>query len=591
MAAKWLSRFGGIFALPHFMLSEQTHNISQQLLNRTLSKAIAKQEEESFTNPSYPWNSSPDSAADVLFPTPHCEYIIYLQQTPPDSMPTQSLKLRPEIGATKLTQIEQELRFPNGAPVPQAPPMQFSMLIFSPDCGFVLESKGRPEYSEPDLQHLRGPKLETFINSVKTYSLVYAAICAGQVILLVRQMKDASTPSTVSRISFFTMATMTMADGLSFFIFITVSIFMDATFLVLITVSFVSFVGMAFLGMRFQMDIWNVQAPERRDHNRQNASPTSAAPAIVVTPATDALPPPATARPADNSIATPVILPPDQDSPAADAEDETEPPTNTPANTQARRDGALWARFYFIQMLIFFLSLHATSWPTPLRSLYCNLLAFTYLSLWLPQIHRNIQRNCRKALRWDFVLGQSALRLLPLLYFYTVPHNILFVVPDPPLAAALAAYLWLQLCALASQELLGPRFFVPAGWAPDAYDYHPVLREGDEESADKGNLPIGFTEATSADNGAAGDASGAKSGVAKAGLRVFDCAICMQNLEVPVVPLGGVAEGESALGAGVLGRRAYMVTPCRHIFHSQCLEGWMRFRLQCPICREGLPPL
>jgi len=30
-----------------------------------------------------------------------------------------------------------------------------------------------------------------------------------------------------------------------------------------------------------------------------------------------------------------------------------------------------------------------------------------------------------------------------------------------------------------------------------------------------------------------------------------------------------------------------MVTPCRHVFHSNCLEGWMRFRLQCPNCRYG----
>jgi hypothetical protein len=70
-----------------------------------------------------------------------------------------------------------------------------------------------------------------------------------------------------------------------------------------------------------------------------------------------------------------------------------------------------------------------------------------------------------------------------------------------------------------------------------------------------------------------------------------DCAICMQVLEVPVVGAGEDASTSAGGVAGMLARRLYMVTPCRHVFHSNCLEGWMRFRLQCPICRENLPPL
>jgi hypothetical protein len=76
--------------------------------------------------------------------------------------------------------------------------------------------------------------------------------------------------------------------------------------------------------------------------------------------------------------------------------------------------------------------------------------------------------------------------------------------------------------------------------------------------------------------------------------RTVDCAICMNALEVPIAPAREEGEKESASTGGVQGmlaRRVYMVTPCRHVFHSVCLEGWMKFRLQCPICRETLPPL
>ena len=164
--------------------------------------------------------------------------------------------------------------------------------------------------------------------------------------------------------------------------------------------------------------------------------------------------------------------------------------------------------------------------------------------------------------------------------------------------ATLIIWQWLQVVVLASQDLLGPRWFVRESWVPSAYDYHPVLRY-DEEGA---TLPLGASS-TTADSQPTSrrasisgtDASGRRNSLAQhkdakgKGKRTFDCAICMQDLEVPVVEAGETA-GDVA-GGFVLARRLYMVTPCRHIFHTPCLEGWMKYRLQCPNCREGLPPL
>lgn len=160
----------------------------------------------------------------------------------------------------------------------------------------------------------------------------------------------------------------------------------------------------------------------------------------------------------------------------------------------------------------------------------------------------------------------------------------------------LVAWVWMQIVVLACQEVLGSRFFVKEGWAPPAYDYHPILRE-DEEG---GTMPIGLsTSNTSSSSHAAteeGETSLSSPGESKGkGRKVFDCSICAMDIEVPVITSGaGTGEGDAGvqgLGALVLQRRAYMVTPCRHIFHTACLEGWMRYRLQCPNCREVLPPL
>ncbi|MCJ1336429.1 hypothetical protein MMC09_001705 [Bachmanniomyces sp. S44760] len=592
-------KFAGIFSLPQFARSQHEFELSRALLNRTLPPKIKEHEKSMFMNPAFPWSSSPNNPGDLLFPTPHCEYIVYLQQHPLISSKA-GRQFRNTNFQERLSLVEEELRYPSGAPLYDVPPLTLSALIYSPDCGFILESKGPPEFTSQDGSHLRGPKLESFLRTVKQCMLIFAMIIAAEITLLIRQMKDTSTPSTRSRISFYSIAIMAMGDGFVCLGFQIVSMFMDAAFLILISTAFLGFLCVSFFGMKFLMDIWTVQAPERREAERRSVeanvdrrppiSATTNSTLVASTDSPDTLPLPVTAPRLTDTGATPIILPSDQDTGAADTEDATMTTQANPPTTlgSARREmGALYSRFYFVLLMILFLSLHATTWPTTLRSMYTNVLSFAYLSFWAPQIYRNVMRNCRKAIRLEFVVGQSILRLVPFLYFFTFRDNIMYVEVDLNVAYVLAGWVWIQVWALISQEILGPRFFVPKGWAPPAYDYHPVLRENDEESG--AMMPIGFTQATSDDTPSPTTTTGESK---QRGEKSFDCAICMQSIDVPILLSASEAEGAaSSIATNLLGRRAYMVTPCRHIFHSACLEGWMRYRLQCPICRENLPPL
>lgn len=590
-------KFAGIFTLPHYALSKRDFNLAQRLLNKSLAQTIEKQEAD-FTSSSHPWTSSPSNPSEAMFPIPHCEYVIYLQQHPVDD------------SNLDLKEVEQELRFPTGASMPAAPYIRMSALIFSPDCGFVLESQGPPDFAPQHGVHLNGQKQEAHMRDAKRCILAFAAIVCAQIYLLIRQMKDASTPSTKSRISFYTIALMALGDGFACMGSMVASMLVDAAFLALIATAFLSFLCVSFFGMRFLMDIYTVQAPEREERERERqrvrdrrnaesitsqpaATATIAASAPIITAAgVDTLPLPVIARRPADTGATPIIITPDQDLDAAESDGNATAAQTTVQTTvgSARRElSALYSKFYFLLLGILFLSLHATTWPITLRSIYSNVLAFIYLSLWLPQIYRNVFRNCRKALRWEFVLGESILRLAPFVYFYTVPENILFVDNDTNAAYVLIGWVWIQIWALVSQEILGPRFFVPNGYAPSAYDYHPILQEDDEESGS--TMPIGFSQATA-------DSSSPitpKPGESKEkGNKVWDCAICTENIQVTVLPANSSGAGQNSAAVTattIFSRRLYMVTPCRHIFHSQCLEGWMRYRLQCPICRENLPPL
>ncbi|KAF7594679.1 hypothetical protein BBP40_008572 [Aspergillus hancockii] len=566
-------KFGGIFTLPHLTLSADEYDLSRQLLMKSLSDTLS----EKLNRPPtlFPW-SSLVGTEQVEFPAPKCEYIVYLQQHP---VAVHNYLADKQV----IEQIEQELRYPMGAPIPSPPLMVMSAVVFSPDCGYILETKGAPDYPPTEALYLSGPKLEEFGKYSARIIFVICAMSVAQIALLLRQIKEASTPSTRSRINFYTIALMAFGDSF-LLVFILLELYPAVSFLIMTTTSFLTFLSVSYIGMKFMMEIWAVQAPERREQDLRSTPTTTARP--------NSLPLPATATGLRDTGATPIILTPDQDPPAE--EDEPSPNRNvTPTAQETRSDvGAMYARFYFVLFVSLIISIWSFLWPNRLGALYARTLGFIYLSFWTPQIYRNVMRNCRKALRWDFVVGQSFLRLFPFMYFLTVPGNVLFVRPDTTTALALAGWVWIQVWILASQDILGPRFFIPRGWAPPAYDYHPIVRDATRSDADLesgGVLPIGALRADERDYDTKEEDK--RPGYKKNA--IFDCAICMQEIEVPVLAALGAPGGSSMTdgATSILSRRAYMVTPCRHIFHSTCLESWMRLRLQCPICRESIPPV
>lgn len=645
-------------------MSEYGYELSQDLLNRTLGKTVLRQEDGEIHSLN-PWASDAGETNNGNAP-PSCDMIVYLQQHPVPIAPGGTAAEQSSL----LDFIEQELRFPTGASgLPSPIGTHFSLLAFSPDCGYVFESKGPPDYAAQEGDHLRGLKTEVALIRARQHLLVFAGVVIAQLFLLKRQMQDASTPSTRSRISFYAISILAWSDGFTFGSFCMASLFIPSLWVPLIATAFFAFMSVGFFGMRFLMEIWLVQAPERerRERERREANiaaraaqratfeafvaaraartaaataansihpvnptpatgtpatdnPTTNAPAtdtptvdtpvvdttttpiplasvpplqapVITLAGADTLPIPVTARRPLDTGATPVFMPSDQ----GDLEPITQPGTTTTTNDpptdqdRAAGFGATYTRFYLLLLGTMFLSLNATSWPPSPRRFYFTLLALLSLSMWLPQIHRNAIRNCRRALRRDFVLGQSLLRLLPFAYFYGYGPNVLFAAVDLRDLAVLAVWVWIQVLVLASQEVLGPRWFVRGAWVPPAYDYHPLLRE-DEEGG--GNMPVGATSSQPPTKSAAGgEGLVDRENSSSSNSRTFDCAICMQEFEVPVLGTDAQSDGVGGSAELMFKRRAYMVTPCRHIFHAGCLEGWMKYRLQCPVCREQLPPM
>lgn len=233
-------KFAGIFALPHLMLSNGMFQASRDLLNTTIQSVIQRQiDRDTFSH--NPWSSAPATApAPSPFSTPSCEFILFLQQLPP-------VQSTAAYTSTVLHFLERELRFPTGAFVPPAPELRFSMVAFSPDCGYVLESKGPPEHVPQEATHLTGPKIETLHTQSRHHILFFTLTLSAQLYLLMRQMRESSTPSTRSRISFYTIGLLALGDGFTTMTFLLTSLFIGSLWINLVGTAFLAFVSVSFL--------------------------------------------------------------------------------------------------------------------------------------------------------------------------------------------------------------------------------------------------------------------------------------------------------------------------------------------------------
>jgi hypothetical protein len=651
-------KFAGIFALPHFTPSDYTFNLSRTILNESISRTIRHQEDRD-TISHNPWSTQLEGVPDDSMGAPQCELIVWLQQLAPASpgAPYSSgfltfLEREMRFPTGSFIPPVPEMRFEMTVFSPdcgyiltsQGPPG------FSPKVANHL--------SGPKSQVLTGRGRHHLLLYIVALALQLALIKKQM-----GESSTPSTRSRISFNTILGMAmgdgftTLTCAtlgaitDGLA----------LDLMAVAFMSFTGMLFFGMQFLLQIWNVQAPELRQRERVEvdealrrretvlaeirearERRQTAAAAEAAAAAAAAAAntstdgdtertaeTDTLMPPEPVQPAlpqevrqptnqEGLLPLPVTAP----RPAADPplfympSDQAGLQTVQPSqplteeqhaalveaitNSRVPTFGYHYARFFLMLFGVVFVSINALGWPSIIQRGFFTFLAFVYLSFWIPQITRNVQRNCRRALEWDFVLGQSALRLLPFAYFYAYPHNILFAAVDYYSLAVLVIWQWLQVVILGSQDLLGPRWFIREAWVPPAYDYHPILRY-DEEGA---TLPLGATNTatsppTSRRTSVSGtDATGRRNSLQHKeskdkgkGKRTFDCAICMQDLEVPVIEADDSGDVAGAAGSFVLARRLYMVTPCRHIFHTPCLEGWMKYRLQCPNCREGLPPL
>lgn len=283
---------------------------------------------------------------------------------------------------------------------------------------------------------------------------------------------------------------------------------------------------------------------------------------------------------------------PESDQPTTeDSIEPTEENSFLTNNTEGSEDftllySKLQGRFYTFMVFFGFAIVFVYSMNIFLRHLICNLVVLAYTSFFWPQIFRfvlidldplttNLQRR--------FVVVTAVTRLIPVGYFYLKESNFFQHETSKNWFFVYLVNMGLQVFILLIQLKYGGRCVI-SDKMERIIEF--ILSNGNKSIKHRYNYSKAVTKDQLAHLG---------------GKNEFVCPICMDNDDIIHLKVSDVVSGsdendteetqllEESNNNDQHGN--YMITPCNHVYHHDCLSYWMNNKLICPVCRNNLPPL
>ena len=197
-----------------------------------------------------------------------------------------------------------------------------------------------------------------------------------------------------------------------------------------------------------------------------------------------------------------------------------------------------------------------------------------------------------------YIVGMSLTRIMLPLYLFGYSNNFVAVAfpgfkANHGLCAALVLWVGGQAAVLVLQMKWGTRFFIPAKFLPPKFDYsRPLPPALLAQANDSG----GSVKSSSSSSSSSATSGGVDSDIEMGTIHSRAPTIAQINPGPNPAVQDGSAQG--TLDCVICycpidpsDRKSYMLAPCEHIFHKDCLVQWMDVKMECPTCRGDLPAI
>ena len=226
-------------------------------------------------------------------------------------------------------------------------------------------------------------------------------------------------------------------------------------------------------------------------------------------------------------------------------------------------------------------------------------ILFSFIFTWLPQIIFNILYKNRVSLPIIYIISVILNRIFPSFYLNYFKNNFLRIPPNKNIAIISVISLLSLSLVLYSQTLLGPRWFLPL-LKVEEYNFYidenelrktkkdidslecliclnPIIENNEKDYNNDNGL--GFNETDSLvievnDNSMDINENN----------RNKCSKICKFKYKKRCCGNNSIIMNFHEFSKNIM-NKPFMITPCKHVFHSDCLEEWFKMKKECPNCR------
>ena len=250
---------------------------------------------------------------------------------------------------------------------------------------------------------------------------------------------------------------------------------------------------------------------------------------------------------------------------------------------------------FYLTMLFCFIFAMKCFYST--NFIFCS-FAFTFI----PQIVYNINKKNRVSFPIIYIIDLILNRIYPSFYFCMFKNNFLRI-PTNKISEIFNIIFLLSLSGLLySQTLFGPEWFFPI---KDITEFNFYLDEKELRKIKKNEtdslecliclLPIIPQKKINANNKENNNDNGfAFNETDNLVIEVNDNNIIstLENKKCCKFKYSNRCLGEKSILLNFhefsknINNLPYMITPCKHVFHSDCLEEWFKMKKECPSCRN-----
>ena len=248
--------------------------------------------------------------------------------------------------------------------------------------------------------------------------------------------------------------------------------------------------------------------------------------------------------------------------------------------------------FYLIMLFCFIFAMKCFYSP--------YFIFFSYTFTFLPQIIYNINKKNRVSFPIIYIINLFLNRIYPSFYFCLFENNFLKIPTNKYNLILNIIFLFALVMILYSQTLFGPKWFICIKNEEEFNFYidEKKLRKIKKNEADNLEcliclLPILPSKINNTNNNANNENGIGFNETDNLVIDVND--INIDNLtskKCCKFKYHNRCLGEKSIFLNFheysknINNLPYMITPCKHVFHSDCLEEWFKMKKECPSCRS-----